>query len=204
MVIEGDDGRPRVARAASATRCSSRYAWPRCIPSNTPTTTKIGPRPGAARRSLRRRASRVSRPAPAAGSGATKTLSGASRPPAAVAMATRSRRHRAADSARPGRAGRPAGRTNWPRATAATSSAVSVTTGNASSPVSSGWSTGRRPSGLSAAAARMSSSGRAVSSVNGPRRGPGQRRRGRRRSRAARRGRVPAPGRTCRPSTRRR
>ena len=46
--------------------------------------------------------------------------------------------------------------------------AVSVTTGNASSPVSIGRSTGRRPSGLSAAAARTSSSGTAVSSVNGP------------------------------------
>ena len=43
-----------------------------------------------------------------------------------------------------------------------------VTTGKASSPVSSGRRSGSRPAGPSAAAVRISSSGVASSSVNGP------------------------------------
>ena len=62
----------------------------------------------------------------------------------------------------------PAGRTNWPRAIAATSSVVSVTTGNASRPRSIGRRSGRRPAGPSIAAARISSSGVASARVNGP------------------------------------
>ena len=64
VVVERDDDRARAARrAASATRCSRRYAWPRWRPSNTPTTTKAGSRRRArSRRGPRRRAFRRPRP----------------------------------------------------------------------------------------------------------------------------------------------
>src|SRR6476646_4165448 len=105
----------------------------------------------------------VGRPA-----GATNTLSGASRPDAALAIATRApsgarRRYRSPGPGRPA-----AGRTNWPRAIAATSSADRTTIGKPSRPVSSGRSSGTSPAGPSSAAVRITSSGVAPSSVNGP------------------------------------
>ena len=195
MVVEGDDRRPGVARRRLARRgaragrrgrgAARRRRRRRRRPdratarsSSTPWTTCIA----AVRRPGRRRAGR-------------RDEDLVRREPAAVGRGDRdepARRRRAAGSARrrPGRP--PAGRTNWPRATAAVSSSVSVTTGKASSPVSSGRRSGSRPAGLSAAAARTSSSGDGVVERERARRGPGQRAEVGRAPDAPRRGRAPS------------
>ena len=76
--------------------------------------------------------------------------------------------HAAGSGPRAGPAGPPAGRTYWPRATAASSTSVNSMTGKASRPSSIGRRSGTMPSGPSAAAARMSSSGVAAARSNGP------------------------------------
>ena len=177
MLVEGDDRRSGVARLGRRDKVRpAGSACPRCRPSKTPTTTKTGPswrpelidRPG-------RRASAASGDGDGCRRGDEHLVGRKAAARRRRDRDERRRRRRGGDSGRPVRAGRrPGGRTGRVRPRLPRRPSAS-TTGKASRPVSSGRSSGRRPVGPSAAAARISSSGVASSIVNGPDAGPGQR-----------------------------